>query len=104
MRPSFMVRLGDWKYHYCHGSNPQLFNLIDDPNEWDNRTGETDLQEIETAMNQVITAGYFDLEKIKSEVWDRLPQKQIVNDAMKVNRTTWDYAIDQSAAAQYIRE
>ena len=104
MRPSFMVRLGDWKYHYCHGSNPQLFNLIDDPNEWDNRAGETDLQEIETAMNQVITAGYFDLEKIKSEVWDRLPQKQIVNDAMKVNRTTWDYAIDQSAAAQYIRE
>ena len=55
-------------------------------------------------MNQVITAGYFDLEKIKSEVWDRLPQKQIVNDAMKVNRTTWDYAIDQGAAAQYIRE
>ncbi len=39
MRPSFMVRLGDWKYHYCHETEPQLFNLANDPNEWTNLCG-----------------------------------------------------------------
>ena len=104
MRPSFMVRLGDWKYHYYHGFNPQLFNLVEDPNEWDNRAGDPKVQEIETTLNQVITGGYFDLEKIKSEVWERLPLKQIVNSAMKANGTAWDYIVDQSDASRYVRE
>lgn len=79
MRPSFMVRLGNWKYHYCHGSDPQLFNLIDDPNEWSSRAGDPECPEIEATLNHVITGGYFDLEKIKAEVWKRLPLKQVVN-------------------------
>jgi choline-sulfatase len=103
MRPSFMVRLGDWKYHYCHGSAPQLYNLARDPGEWENRTGDPDLREIEASLNEVITGGRFDLEKIGSEVWDRLPLKKVVNDAMKANRTAWDYVVDQTAA-QYVRE
>ncbi|MGB5870015.1 MAG: sulfatase-like hydrolase/transferase, partial [Albidovulum sp.] len=104
MRPSFMVRLGDWKYHYCHGSDPQLFNLVSDPGEWNNRAGDPACHEIETKLNQVITGGYFDLDKIKSEVWERLPLKQVVNDAMKANGTAWDYVVDQNAAMQFVRE
>lgn len=103
MRPSFMVRLGDWKYHYCHGSDPQLFNLAEDPDEWDNRAGDPDLHQIETTLNQVITGGRFDLEKIRSEVWERLPLKQVVNAAMRANGTTWDYVVDQNTHANYIR-
>ena len=104
MRPSFMVRLGDWKYLYCHGSGSQLFNLLDDPNEWNNLSGDPKVHEIEAKLNQVITGGSFDLEKIKSDVWERLALKQVVNDAMKANGTEWDYTVDQNAAAQYIRE
>ena len=104
MRPSFMVRLGNWKYIYCHATNPQLFNLADDPNESNNRTGDPDCREIEAQLNAVITGGYFDLEKIHSEVWERLALKKVVNDAMKRNGTAWDYVVDQSAASQYVRE
>jgi len=104
MRPSFMVRLGDWKYHFCHGSAPQLFNLAQDPNEWDNRAGDPELHETEAVLNHVITGGEFDLEKIKSEVWGRLPLKQVVNEAMKANGTAWDYSVDQGTAAQYVRK
>ncbi len=104
MRPSFMVRVGDWKYHYCHGSKAQLFNLAEDPGEWNNRAGDADCQEIEAQLNHVITGGRFDLDKIKSEVWDRLPLKQVVNAAMKENQTVWDYAADQNPGGLYVRE
>lgn len=104
MRPSFMVRLGDWKYIYCHGSDPQLFDLAHDPKEWDNRAGDPDCIEIETQLNQVITGGYFDLDKIRSDVWERLPMKKVVNAAMNANGTTWDYVADKDAAPRYVRQ
>lgn len=103
MRPSFIVRLGDWKYHYCHGSDVRLFNLAEDPDEWHDRVVDPELAEIKRELDQVITGGYFDLEKIAQDVWDRLPLKQVVNDAMKTNDTNWDYQVDQNASMQFIR-
>ena len=103
MRPTFAVRLGDWKYHYCHGSKPQLYNLAEDPNEWTNLSGDPAHAKIEAELNHVITGGYFDLEKIGKEVWDRLPLKKVVNDAMKANNTHWDYEVDQNASGLYVR-
>ena len=102
MRPSFMVRLGDWKYHYCHGSAPQLFNLAEDPGEWVNRAGDPAVAQIEGELHQIIISG-FDLEKIKSEVWDRLALKKVVNDAMAQNGTAWDYKPDADANALFVR-
>jgi choline-sulfatase len=103
MRPSFMVRIGDWKYHYCHRSKPQLFNLADDPDEWINLSGYSAYVDIEQNLNQIITGGAFDLEKIESEVWSRLALKKVVNDAMKTNQTHWDYQANQNAANLYVR-
>jgi choline-sulfatase len=103
MRPSFMVRLGDWKYHYCHGSAPQLFNLAQDPDEWHNRAGDPEVSAIEAELHQIITGGRFHLDKIASEVWDRLPMKQVVNAAMQTNQTHWDYQVDQNASGLYVR-
>ena len=102
MRPTFMVRLGDWKYHYCHGSAPQLFNLAQDPGEWSNMAGSAICADIEARLNAVITGGAFDLEKIRSEVWGRLAMKQVVNAAMQANRTAWDYEVKQDAST-YVR-
>jgi choline-sulfatase len=103
MRPSFMVRLGNWKYHYCHGSAPQLYDLSTDPGEWHNRAGDPAHSSIEAELNQVITGGAFDLEKIGREVWERLPLKQVVNSAMQTNGTAWDYRPDQDASGKFVR-
>ncbi|MEP4196034.1 MAG: sulfatase-like hydrolase/transferase [Aliishimia sp.] len=103
MRPSFAVRLGDWKYHYCHGSSARLFNLANDPDEWNDLAGDPELAEIERELDQVITGGNFNLEKIAQDVWDRLAMKQVVNDAMKANDTNWDYQVSQKASTQFIR-
>jgi choline-sulfatase len=103
MRPSFIVRLGDWKYHYCHGTKARMFNIAEDPGEWIDRSGETGLSEIEGELDQIITGGYFDLKKIAKDVWDRLPMKQVVNNAMETNDTRWDYQVDPSASTQFVR-
>ena len=57
MRPSFIVRKGDWKYHYCHGSAPQLYNLVEDPGEWNNCSGDAAVADIEADLDDVITGG-----------------------------------------------
>ena len=93
MRPCFMVRVGPWKYIYCHGSAPQLFNVDEDPGEWKNRSGTPALKSVEDQLNAIITSGRFDLDFIAKDVWDRLGQKQVVNIAMERNKTTWDYAV-----------
>ncbi len=103
MRPSFMVRKGNWKYHYCHGAEPQLYNMVDDPDEWKNRAGDPACSEVEKELKDVITAGNFDLEKIHGEVWERLALKQVVNEAMEVNGTAWDYTVEPNMTTQYVR-
>ena len=77
--------------------------MAEDPDEWTNRAGDPACAAIEAELNQAITGGAFDLEKIKSEVWDRLALKKVVNDAMTANGTAWDYAVVHNAARQYIR-
>jgi len=91
MRPTFMVRKDKWKYLYCHGAKPQLFNLANDPNEWNNLADDPTHRAIQTELNHVITGGQFDLDKIKTDVWERLTMKQVVNTAMQTNGTAWDY-------------
>jgi choline-sulfatase len=98
-----MVRMGDWKYHYCHGSAPQLFNLAEDPGEWNNRASDPSCAAIKAELDHVITGGRFDLDRIGSEVWERLALKEVVNDAMKANGTSWDYQVERNAADQYVR-
>ena len=103
MRPSFMVRLGEWKYHYCHRSTPQLFNLADDPDEWTNLAGLPQVTEIEQKLYRLVTEN-FDLERIERDVNDRIALKKVVNEAMAKNDTRWDYEVDPKAATQYVRK
>jgi choline-sulfatase len=103
MRPCVMVRHGDWKYIYVHRSPPQLFNLASDPGEWRNRAGDPAAAEVERALHDVVAGGRFDLARIEAEAWARLPQKQVVNQAMARNRTNWDYRVDVDPATQYVR-
>ena len=103
MRPSFIVRLGDWKYHYCHGSKARLFNITEDPGEWHDLADDPQFAKTKLELDRVITGGYFDLKKIAQDVWERLPMKHVVNDAMIANNTHWEYQVKQNASKQFIR-
>ena len=102
MRPCFMVRLGPWKYIHIHRSPPQLFHMGRDPGEWDNLAGQPAVAEIENRLRAVVTDG-FDLGFIERDIGDRLPQKQVVNQAMARTRTGWDYRVDNDPSKQYVR-
>jgi choline-sulfatase len=103
MRPCFMVRRGPWKYIYIHRASAQLFNLKQDPGENHNLAGQPATREIERELNLVVTGGQFDLEFIEKDIWGRLAQKDVVNQAMALNGTNWDYRVENDPAAQYVR-
>jgi len=98
-----MVRRGPWKYIYIHKAPVQLFNLERDPEEWNDLSGHPDACEIEKELNNIVTGGAFDLDSIEKDVWKRLAQKQIVNQAMAKNETNWDYRVEIDPATQYVR-
>ena len=68
MRPSFLARLGDWKYHDGHGLKAYLFNLLEDPSEWYDRAGNLELAKIKLELGQVITGENFELKKNAKDV------------------------------------
>ena len=104
MRPCFMVRKGAWKYIYIHRSPCQLFNLDVDPGEWSNLSGQPEVAEIEKELSSIITGGEFDLDFIEKDVWERLDQKEVVNKAMAITGTTWDYRVETEPSKQYVRD
>ena len=79
--------------HLPDHATRERHDLADDP-----QFAKTKLE-----LDRVITGGYFDLKKIAQDVWERLPMKQVVNDAMKANNTHWDYQVEQNASKQFIR-
>ncbi len=94
---------GPWKYIYIHKASTQLFNPEQDPDEWINLSGHPDVREIEKELSNVLTGGAFDLELIERNVWERLSQKPIVNQAMAKNGTQREYPVEIDPATQYDR-
>jgi len=45
-----MVRRGDWKLCYYHGQEPQLFNLVEDPDELRDRAQDPGCREVREAL------------------------------------------------------
>ena len=80
-----------------------MFNLNDDSGEWIHRAGNPDIAAIEAALEYKITGGAFDLELIEKDIWDHLAQKQVVNQVMARNETSWDYRVEVNPSAQYVR-
>jgi choline-sulfatase len=53
-----MVRQNEWKLVYYDGQEPQLFNLAEDPEELDDRTGDLGCQQIRRELTQRVLGGW----------------------------------------------
>jgi choline-sulfatase len=53
---SFMIRKGDWKYIYFSWHDNLLFNLKEDPNEWNNLSGKPEFASVETELHATLTS------------------------------------------------
>ena len=52
---AFMVRQGDWKYHYFTGDRPLLFHLKDDPGELHDLAGKAETKAIQQELHARLT-------------------------------------------------
>lgn len=52
----YMVRMGDWKYIYCSYDKNLLFNLKDDPGEFNNLAGDTRVAAVQGKLHNLLTA------------------------------------------------
>jgi choline-sulfatase len=100
----FMVRQGDYKYIHVTGYGSQLYNLAEDPKEWNNLTGEPEYAEIEARLHGLIMAK-FDPEDIEARVQDSLARRTVIREAMRwTGLPKWDYQPIFDATRQYWRE
>lgn len=100
--PCFMVRDGDFKYVYIHGHDEQLFDLTNDPNEWNDLSTEPAYEPVRLQLRRLIF-DRFDPEKLAAEGADSVSRRVIVRDAMRANDTHWDYQPIVDATKQYVR-
>ncbi len=99
-----MGRQRDFKYIHVTGYGPQLYNLAEDPKEWNNLAGKPEYAEIEAKLHGLIMAK-FDAEDIEARVQDSLARRTVIAEAMKkTGLPKWDYQPFFDATKQYWRE
>lgn len=100
----FMVKQGNYKYIHVTGHKPQLYNLSDDPKEWNNLAGQPEYADIEANLHALLMAN-FDPADIEARVQDSLARRRVIRDAMKtIDRPKWDFQPFFDATQQYWRE
>jgi len=100
----FMVRQGEFKYIHVTGYDPQLYNLTEDPKEWNNLAGKPGYQEIEAKLHGLVMAK-FDPDDIETRVQDSLARRSLIREAMKkTGLPKWDHQPFFDATKQYWRE
>jgi choline-sulfatase len=100
----FMVKQGNYKYIHVTGHKPQLYNLSDDPKEWNNLAGQPEYADIEANLHALLMAN-FDPDNIEARVQDSLARRRVIRDAMKrTGGPKWDFQPFFDATQQYWRE
>jgi choline-sulfatase len=87
--PSIMLRRGDYKYVYIHGYDDQLFDLAQDPGEWDNLVDDPDHTDTAAAMRRKILRT-FDPDEIQARVQESYRRRMLIQAALERNGTSWD--------------
>lgn len=72
-----MIRRDAWKLVYYHEYEPQLFNLVEDPEETVNRAEDPTCQEIRQALTEQVLNGW-DPEEIKAKMAAKRADSQIL--------------------------
>ena len=101
--PVFMIRRGRHKFIHCQSDPPQLFDLIDDPEERVNLAAD--------AADAALTAQFsdevrdrWDSEKIRQDVIADQERRRVVQSAMETGSDpAWDYQPVRDASNEYVR-
>jgi len=100
--PCFMIRKGQYKYIHIRNEDDQLFDLDNDPGEWNNLCGNPSYAEVETELRSRILKT-FDPDVVEEELQVSLLNRTVIKQANKVNGMHWDYSPFFDATKQYCR-
>jgi choline-sulfatase len=100
--PCFMVRKGPYKYVYIHGFRGQLFDLTQDPGEWENLVDDPAHAAVVDEMRGLILAE-FDPEWIVADAAASIARRELIHAAMQQTDTHWDYSPHFDATKRFVR-
>jgi len=100
--PCFMVRRGSFKYIHIRNEQGQLFDLENDPGEWNNLCGLPDYVQLEAELRALILER-FDPDAVEVELRLSLERRTLLRAANEANDLHWDYSPFFDAAKQYCR-
>jgi choline-sulfatase len=100
--PCFMVRSGVYKYTTIYRRETQLFDVVEDPTELRNRSGDGEIAAIERTLRDLV-GETFDPQAILQRLESSLPKRRLIRDAMRAAGTGWDLQPTFDPTRQYIR-
>jgi len=99
----FMVRQGNHKYVYLHNAESQLFDLADDPGEWQNLAGSPEHGATEKRLKKLIL-DRFDPDAIDRKLDEDIRRKWLIKTVHEATeRPAWAYQPFVDAQKQYWR-
>ncbi|MEA3338315.1 MAG: choline-sulfatase [Chloroflexota bacterium] len=100
----FMVRQGDYKYIHVTGYDPQLYHVVEDPQEWNNLAGQPQYVGLKASMHALLMEK-FEPANIEQRVRASLARRKVIRQAMQITGLPkWDYQPVFDATKQYWRE
>jgi choline-sulfatase len=101
----FMVRRGDFKYIHIQGHQDQLFDLKNDPGEWQNLAGQLRTADVERELKALILET-FDPAAIEQEVRATIRKRKLFKRWGEATGVQWAYSPEfdacKNAVAQYL--
>ena len=86
----YSVIHGDWHFIRYDDGGEELYNLSEDPHEWNNLAGKPGCETIEQDLKARILEN-FDPDTIEKEVLSSLYRRDLIRKAMVANDTVWDH-------------
>jgi choline-sulfatase len=98
----FMNRSDRYKYVYVHGHDEQLFDLASDPAEWTNLVDRREVADVRDELRAQLLER-FDPDALEADIERSIAARKLIREAMRLNRTRWDYFPVFDATTQYWR-
>ena len=101
--PWFALRRGDFKYVYAHKNDNLLFNIKDDPNEFNNLIHEEQYQNRVAEMHQILFED-MDIEAFTQQVKESKRLRNFLHQSLEGSEGyAWDYTPDFDGSKRYVR-
>lgn len=103
LSPCLMVRKHRWKYIFCEDDPPQLYDLLDDPQERINLCGQERVKDIEQELSDLVHAQW-DVNELKEAMASSARQRLFIQNTRQAGEFAgWDHEPRRDPSRQFIR-